>query len=76
MSKRFIKPPYSIISRANSIDSDCCRLPTASVLSNKAEKITLQSLLTNKSKFLEAAHRTEIRKIEIPRSIVVKALSW
>ena len=25
--KRFIKPPYSI-SRAASIDSDCCRLPT------------------------------------------------
>ena len=31
-SKRFIKPPYSI-SRATSIDSDCCRLPTISVLS-------------------------------------------
>ena len=29
--------PYSI-SRATSIDSDCCRLPTASVLSNKANK--------------------------------------
>ena len=26
-SKRFIKPPFSI-SRATSIDSDCCRLPT------------------------------------------------
>ena len=37
MSKRFTKPPYSI-SRATSIDSDCCRLPTASVLSNKADK--------------------------------------
>ena len=32
ISKRFIKPPYSI-SRAASIDSDCCRLPTTSVLS-------------------------------------------
>ena len=32
ISKRFIKPPYSI-SRATSIDSDCCRLPTTSVLS-------------------------------------------
>ena len=37
MSKRFIKPPDSIISRATSIDSNCCRLLTASVLiSNKA----------------------------------------
>ena len=50
--KRFIKSPYSI-SRATSIDSECCRLPTTSVLSRK----------------------TEIRKIEIPRSMVVEALS-
>ena len=28
MSKRLIKPPYSI-SRVTSIDSDCCRLPVA-----------------------------------------------
>ena len=39
ISKRFIKPPYSISSRATSIDSDCCRLPTTSVLSNKLNKI-------------------------------------
>ena len=38
MSKRFIKPPYSI-SRAASIDSDCCRLPTINVISNKANKL-------------------------------------
>ena len=38
--------------------------------------ITLQSVLINKSKFLKAAHRTEIRKTEIPRSMVVEALSW
>ena len=37
IAKRFIKLPYSI-SRAASIDSDCCRLPTTSVLSNKSEK--------------------------------------
>ena len=37
-SKWFIEPPYSI-SRATSIDSDCCRLPTTSVLSNKADKL-------------------------------------
>ena len=38
ISKRFIKPPYSI-SRATSIDSECCRLPTTSVLSKKTEKL-------------------------------------
>ena len=36
--KRFIKPPYSI-SRATSIDSDCCSLPTTSILSNKPDKL-------------------------------------
>ena len=38
ISKRFIKPPYSI-SRAASIDSDCCRQLTTSVLSNKANRL-------------------------------------
>ena len=33
-------------------------------------------LINNFSKFLKATHRTKIRKIEIPRSMVVKALSW
>ena len=43
----------------------------------KPGKITLQPVLINKkSKFLEATHCTEIRKIEIPRSMVVEALSW
>ena len=55
ISKRFIKPPYSI-SRATSIDSECCRLPTTSVLSKKNGKITLQPVLINKSKFLKATH--------------------
>ena len=37
ISKLITKPSYST-SRATSIDSDYCRLPTASVLSNKADK--------------------------------------
>ena len=64
ISKRFIKPLYSI-SRAASIYSHCCRLspiPTSSVLSNKADK--------SRSKFLKATHRTKIRKNEIPRFMV------
>ena len=38
ISKRFIKSPDSI-SRATSIGSECCRLPTTSVLSKKPEKL-------------------------------------
>ena len=38
ISKRFIKPPYSIL-RATSIDSECCRLPTTNVLSKKPERL-------------------------------------
>ena len=37
--------------------------------------IKLQSVLLNKPKFLKATHRTKIRKNEIPRSMVVEALS-
>ena len=39
-------------------------------------QITFQPVLINKSKFLKATHCTKIRKIEIPRSLVVEALSW
>ena len=76
ISKWFIKPPYSI-SRAASIDSDCCRLPAISGLSQQQNgQITLQQVLINKSKFLKATHRTKIKKMEKPRSMVVGALSW
>ena len=37
---------------------------------------TFQSVLINNSKFLKATHRRRIRKIEIPKSMVVEALSW
>ena len=37
-------------------------------------KITLQSVLINKSKFLKITHRTKVRKIEIPRSMMVEGL--
>ena len=36
---------------------------------------TFQPVLINNSKFLKATHRTKIRKIKIPRSTVVEALS-
>ena len=37
---------------------------------------TFQPVSINNSKFLKATHRTKIKKIEIPRSMVVEALSW
>ena len=43
---------------------------------SQSGQITLQSVLINKSKFLKATHPTEKRKTEIPRSMVVEALSW
>ena len=39
-------------------------------------QITLQSVLIKKPKFLKATRHAEIRKIEIPRSMVMEALSW
>ena len=39
-------------------------------------QIKPQPVLINKSKFLKATHRTKIRKIEIPRSMVMEGLSW
>ena len=43
---------------------------------HQSGEITFQSVLINKSKFLKVTHRTEIREIEILRSMVVEALSW
>ena len=45
------------------------------ILSNKSDQY-VPTVLINNSKFLKATHRTKIRKIEIPRSMVVEALSW
>ena len=39
-------------------------------------QFTLRPVLINTSKFLKVTHRTRIRKIEIPRSMVAEALSW
>ena len=42
----------------------------------KNGKVTLQPVLINKSKFLNAIRCAEIRKNKIPMSMVVEALSW
>ena len=38
--------------------------------------ITLQSVLLNKPEFLKATYHTEIRKNEIPTSMLMEAFSW
>ena len=43
-------------------------------VTNKADKLRSDQFM-NKSKFLKSTNRTKIRKIEIPRSMVVEALS-
>ena len=40
------------------------------------QQIGHEPVLINKSKFLKVTHRTKIRKIKIPGSMVVEALSW
>ena len=63
-------------SRATSIDSECCRLPTTSVLSKKPEKYAPTSFDQQVQVSQGHTFCTEIRKIEIPRSMVVEALNW
>ena len=74
-NKTVHQPPLLHIEAA-SIDSGCCRLPTTSVLSNKSDKYVPTSFDQQYSKFFKATHRTKKRKNEIPRSMVVEALSW
>ena len=71
MSKRLIKPPNSI-SRTASIDSDCCRLPTASVLSNKAEKSSSNPLWATSPSFLTGPHAFGPKNIYFVHKILMK----
>ena len=59
ISKRFIKPPYSI-SRATSIDSECCRLPTTSVPSNKLDKLRSNQFLSTRSPSFQGHNRVRL----------------
>ena len=42
----------------------------------RSGRITLQSVLIDKLKFFKATRHAKLRKIEIPRFMVVEALSW
>ena len=67
----------SLLHIESSLDRLGLLSPTHDQLSQQQSgQITVQPVLINKSKFLKATHRTKIRKIEIPRSMVVEALSW
>ena len=61
-------------SRATSIDSECCRLPAFSAKNRK----NYASTSFDQQVQVSQGHTfcTEIRKIEIPRSMVVEALNW
>ena len=63
------------------IESNPDRLPLLSPThgqrsQQQSGQIMPQPVLINKPKFLKATYHTEIGKIEIPRSMVVEALSW
>ena len=73
ITKRFIKPP--IIHIESSLDRLGLFSPTHDQRSTNRTNM-FQLDLINSSKFLKATHRTKIMKIEIPRSMVVEALSW
>ena len=73
IAKRFIKLPLLHIE--SSLDRLGLLSPTHDQRSQQQMTNTFQPVLVNNSKFLEATHRTKIRKIEIPRSMVVEALS-
>ena len=75
MSKRFIKT--SLLNIESNLDRLGLLSPTHGQRSQQQSgQITIQSVLINKPKFLKATLHAEIRKIVIPRSMVVKALSW
>ena len=60
----------------SSLDGLGLLLPTHDQRSQqRSGRITLLPVFINKSKFLKATHRTKIRKIEIPWSMVVEALT-
>ena len=61
------------ITRATSIDSDYCRLTHGQ---RSQQQSGNPAVSIKKPKLLKATHHTEIRKIEIPRSVAVEALSW
>ena len=69
--------PTSLLDIESNLDRLGMLSPTHDQRSQQQNgKITLQPVLINKSKFLKATHCTEIRKVEMLRSMVVEALSW
>ena len=74
MSKWFIKPPFTPY-REQPRSTRIVAVHPRPAFSATKQKITLQSVLINKPKFLKVAPCRKIRKIVIPRSMAVEALS-
>ena len=70
ITKRFIKAPTPYREQPRSTRIVVAYLRPAFSATNG--QITLQPVLINQSKFLKATHRTKIRKIEIPWSMVLE----
>ena len=76
ITKRFIKHPLLHIYREQPRSTRIVVAYPRPAFSATNRTNSFQPVLINKSKFLKATHRTKIRKIEIPRSMVVETLSW
>ena len=76
ISKRFIKPHYSIYREQLRPTRIVVAYPRPAFSATNRKNYVPTIFYQQYSKFLKATPRTKIRKIEIPRSMVVETLSW
>ena len=76
ITKRFIKPALLHIYREQPRSTRIDVAYPRPAFSATSRTTTFQPVLITISRFLRATHRIKIREIEIPRSMVVEALSW
>ena len=76
-SKQFLKLPYSLPKATRSTRIEVAYPQPAFSVTQRINRHAPTSLMTYKPKLLKATRREEMRKIEIPRSMVLmEALSW
>ena len=77
MSKWLIKPPFTPYYQEEPRSLGLLSPAHGQRSQQQSGQITLQSVLTNKPECLKAVgHHAEIRKFEIPESMVVEAVTW
>ena len=76
ITKQFIKPPFTPYREQPRSTRIVVANPRPAFSATNRTNTFQPVSINNNSKFLEATHRTKIRKIEIPRSMVVEAPSW